>query len=113
MILSRNMHLTPLVHMDSVSLTANTLSLALSCTHLDGLCLARSSRPCWSSPKPQMQCSSESEVASVSEGSDDKATSVAKVLVAVHKLSIDRSNEQLVLPIVPVVEGQWNVHDRG
>ena len=53
-----------------------------------------------------MECSSKSEVAAVGEGSDDKTTSVAKVLVAIDKLGIDSSDEQLILPIVPTAQVQ-------
>ena len=53
-----------------------------------------------------MESSSKSEVAAVGEGSDDKTTSVAKVLVAIDKLGIDSSDEQLILPIVPTAQVQ-------
>ena len=56
-----------------------------------------------------MQCPSESEVAAISEGRDDKTTSVAKVLITVHKLGIDSSNEELILPIVPTVLVQLEI----
>ena len=59
-----------------------------------------------------MQCPSESEVAAISEGRDDKTTSVAKVLITVHKFGIDSSNEELILPIVPMVSVQLENHDR-
>lgn len=52
-----------------------------------------------------MESPSQSEVASISEGSDDETTCVTKVLVAVDKLSINSSDEQFILPIVPAVEG--------
>ena len=59
-----------------------------------------------------MQCPSESEVAAISEGRDDKTTRVAKVLITVHKFGIDSSNEELILPIVPTVLVQLENPDR-
>ena len=51
-----------------------------------------------------MQCAGESEVAPISQWGDDETPCVTKVLVAIGKLSIDSTDEQLILPVIPAVE---------
>ena len=89
------------VHTLAHNTCAHTCTLTHTHTHLHSFCLASPSWTGWSSSKLQVESSSECEVTPVSEGGDDQSTGVTQVLIAIGKLSIHCSHQQLIVPVVP------------
>ena len=51
-----------------------------------------------------MEGTSQSEVASICEWSDDQATSVAEILIAIGELGIDGPHQKFIIPVVSIVK---------